>query len=93
LPSFVPPAVSRLLLLTPPHRFAAEVRCYRQTLLDAGRWVHVAWTWDVRGDVSVRGGGGVKERAKDGVLVQYLFIDGKRGRFSPDVVAGYKPAH
>jgi hypothetical protein len=65
-----------------------SVRCYRQTLLQSDRWVHVAWVWGVRHDLTLRGGATVRKLAESGVLVNYLFIDGEQGRFAPDQAAG-----
>jgi len=68
-----------------------SIRCYRQTLFESGRWVHVAWTWGARTDLAVRGSGAVLKAAEQGVLTQRIYIDGKAGKFTPDNLAGNLP--
>jgi hypothetical protein len=61
-------------------------------LLEEDRWVHVAWVWGVRHDLTVRGGAALRNQAQAGVLVNQLYIDGRRGRFTPDQIPGNAPA-
>ena len=68
-----------------------NIRCYRRTLFESGRWVHVAWTWGVRHDLSTRGGRAALKAAEQGVLIQRIYIDGKAGKFTPDNIAGNRP--
>ena len=68
-----------------------SIRCYRQTLFESGRWVHVAWTWGARTDLAVRGSGAVLKAAEKGVLTQRIYIDGKAGKFTPDNLPGNLP--
>lgn len=69
-----------------------SIRCYRQTLFEDGRWVHVAWTWGARTDLAVRGGSSaVLAAAKEGMLTQRIYIDGKAGKFTPDNLPGNLP--
>ena len=68
------------------------IRCYRQTLLEAGRWVHVAWTWGTRHDVVIHGSSALQKAAAAGVFVQQLYINGQPGKFTPDQVPGNLPA-
>jgi hypothetical protein len=79
---------SRTLLATFTTTGASKlrnIRCYRRTIFEAGKWVHVAWVWG-------QPPGAVTRKGEKNVLVTQVYINGQPGLFSPDPVPGNVPA-
>jgi len=61
-------------------------RCYRQTIVEQGQWIHIAWVWGPRFMPDFRTG---KQRQ---AFTQSVFVNGKLGRVYAYKWFGHKPA-